>query len=169
MTIAMETSPATKLLTIEIADLQVSDDPDAVLVTYALGSCIAVMVYDPAKHIGGMIHYMLPLSKTNPAKAAEKPAMFADTGIPLLFERMYALGVQKKDLIVKVAGGGKLYDDNGMFDIGHRNYTILRKLFWKNNVLITAEDVGGAKSRTARLYLADGKVTIASQGEEVDL
>jgi len=156
-------------ITVEISDLQVSADPEAVIVTYALGSCIAVLVHDPVRVAGGMIHYMLPLSETAPDKARVRPAMFADTGIPLLFQSMYALGCDKRDLVVKVAGGGALYDDNGLFSIGKRNYTILRKMFWKAGVIISSEDVGGAKSRTARLHVGTGRCTIASQGQEVAL
>jgi chemotaxis protein CheD len=82
---------------------------------------------------------------------------------------MYALGCRKQDLIVKVAGGGALYDDNGHFAIGQRNYTILRKMFWKAGVMIAAETVGGNKSRTARLFLDSGRCTIMSSGEETEL
>ncbi len=158
-----------KLITVDIADMKVSADPDAVVVTYALGSCIAVILFDPVRGAGGMIHYMLPLSSSSPEKAEKKPAMFADTGIPKLFNDMYELGSKKEDLIVKVAGGGALYDDKGMFNIGKRNYTVLRKMLWKNGVIISAEDVGGKKSRTARLYISTGKVSIKSKGEEVEL
>ncbi len=154
---------------VDISDLKVSTNPDDLIVTYALGSCIAVMVHDPVRVAAGMIHYMLPLSETSPEKARNRPAMFADTGIPLLFQTMYGLGCRKQDLIVKVAGGGALYDDKGLFSIGKRNYTILRKMFWKCGVIIAAEDVGGAKSRTARLYVGSGRCTITSQGEEIEL
>jgi len=156
-------------LTVEISDLKVSANPTDMLITYALGSCIAVMVHDPVRKVGGMIHYMLPLSEIAPEKAQEKPAMFADTGIPELFRSMYGMGCDKKNLVVKVAGGGALYDDKGLFSIGKRNYTVLRKMFWKAGVIISAEDVGGAKSRTARLWVADGRCTIACQGQEVEL
>lgn len=157
------------LITVDIADLKVTQDPQAVLVTYALGSCVAVIVYDPIRHVGGMIHYMLPQSETSPEKAKERPAMFADTGLPLLFHSMYELGCVKTNLVVKVTGGGSLYDDNGRFCIGQRNYTILRKMFWKVGVMITAEDVGGSKSRTARLFIETGRCTVSSQGEEIEL
>ena len=156
-------------ITVDISDMRVSASPDDLIVTYALGSCIAVIVHDPKRKVGGMIHYMLPLSEIAPEKAKDKPAMFADTGIPELFRTMYGLGCDKKDLVVKVAGGGALYDDKGLFSIGKRNYTVLRKMFWKVGVIIAAEDVGGAKSRTARLWVGDGRCTIASQGEEVPL
>lgn len=154
---------------VEISDLKVSDRPDDVLVTYALGSCVAVMLHDPVRVAGGMLHYMLPLSELSPAKARARPAMFADTGVPLLFESMYRLGCRKEDLVVKVAGGGALHDDRGIFAIGRRNYTMLRKMFWRCGVLIGAEDVGGARSRTARLYVGTGRCTVASQGEEAEL
>jgi chemotaxis protein CheD len=157
------------LVTVDIADARVSADTEDVLVTYALGSCIAVMVHDPVRKAAGMIHYMLPLSETSPEKAKSRPAMFADTGIPLLFHAMYGLGCRKEDLVVKVAGGGALYDDKGLFNIGQRNYTILRKMFWKAGVLIASEDVGGAKSRTTRLHVASGRCTVTSQGVEEEL
>ncbi len=156
-------------LTVDISDMKVSEDPDAVITTYALGSCIAVIVHDPVRKAGGMIHYLLPLSHVSPGKAATNPAMFADTGIPLLFERMYGIGCKKSDLVVKVAGGGCLNDDKGLFNIGKRNYTVLRKMFWKNDIIIAAEDVGGSKSRTARLYVGTGRVVVRAQGQEVEL
>jgi len=158
-----------RLYVVDVADLKLCDDPDGVLVTYALGSCIAVCVHDPIRRVSGMIHYMLPLAKVSPDKAREKPAMFADTGVPMLFEMMFQRGCQKDDMVVKVAGGGTFHDDQGFFNIGPRNHTVLRKLLWKNGILIKAEDVGGQKSRTVRLFVADGSVVVSSQGEEAPL
>ncbi|MCP4567118.1 MAG: chemotaxis protein CheD [FCB group bacterium] len=132
------------------------------IVTFSLGSCIGVTAYDPEAKIGGMIHYMLPLSKTSPEKAKAKPAMFADTGIPELLKQMFAMGAVKNRLIVKVVGGSQLMDKNKIFNIGERNYLVLRKLLWKNNILIAAEDVGGSMARTVRLNLDTGKVTVKS-------
>lgn len=160
-------SGPTTQITVDMAGFEVSADPASVLVTYALGSCIAVIVHDPRRKVGGMIHYMLPASTAAPEKALLKPAMFADTGIPLLFETMYSHGCVKSELIVKVVGGSKLYDDQGTFDIGKRNYTMMRKMFWRVGVAIAAEDVGGSKSRTVRLDVGTGAVTIRSMGDEV--
>ena len=154
---------------VDIAEFAVSNEPDVVLATYALGSCIAVMLHDPYIKAAGMIHYMLPLSSTNPEKAKNKPAMFADTGVPLLFHSMYGLGCKKENLVVKVAGGGQLYDDQGLFEIGKRNWTVLRRMLWKTNVLVTADDVGGAKSRTVSLEVTTGRCVIRSSGKEQDL
>jgi chemotaxis protein CheD len=152
-----------------MAELCVVDDPAAVLVTYALGSCVAVLVHDPIRHVGGMIHYMLPNSSVAPEKAIKLPGMFADTGVPLLFERMYAHACRKQDLIVKVAGGSKLYEDHGAFEIGRRNHAMLRKMFWRVGVPVAAEDVGGSTARTARLFVATGRATVRKNGQEVEL
>jgi chemotaxis protein CheD len=154
---------------VDIAQHVVSNDAEVQLITYALGSCIAVILHDPVRRAGGMIHYMLPMSSTNPEKAKTKPAMFADTGVPLLFHSMYELGCQKSDLVVKVAGGGQLYDDHGTFEIGKRNLTVLRRMLWKTNVLISTEDVGGAKSRTVSLDVGTGRCVVKSKNEEYAL
>lgn len=167
--IGMAVAVANEQIVVDIADLRICSVPEVELVTYALGSCIAVCVYDPKQKVAGMIHYMLPNSKTSPEKAKSRPGMFANTGVPMLFKEMYAAGCVKKDLIVKVVGGGTVHDEKRTFDIGKRNYTILRKIFWKNNIYCTAEDVGGTKSRTVRLAVTTGLVRVTSKGEVTEL
>ena len=109
-------------LGVDIADMAVTSDPRATLVTHSLGSCIGVTVWDPETRVGGMIHYMLPDSSLSPEKAKANPAMFANTGVPAMFRDAYELGAVKKRMIVKVAGGSQLLDDNGVFNIGKRDY-----------------------------------------------
>jgi chemotaxis protein CheD len=159
-------SNASGRLVVGIAAMEVSDDPSATLVTYALGSCIAVTVYDPLAHVGGMLHLMLPQSSQSPEKAKTNPCMFADIGIPLLFTKAYELGAKKERLVVCAAGGAEILADGGHFKIGSRNRTMLRKLFWKNNILLAAEDTGGTQSRTMTLRLSDGYAAVKSKNEE---
>ena len=147
-----------------MADCQVSNVGDDVLVTYALGSCIAVTIYDPVAGVAGMLHYMLPEAKLSPAKAEENPYMFADTGIPRLFRRAYECGADKRRLIVRVAGGAQVMDQEGVFNIGKRNYLALRKILWKAGVLVQAEDVGGTNSRTVRLEVGSGRFWLHQPG-----
>ena len=149
--------------------MKISTDPDDVIVTYSLGSCIGVTLYDPGACVGGMIHCMLPLSKIDPVKAKVNPQMFTDTGVPTLIQGLLDLGAQKKNLIAKVAGAAKLLDEKGMFRIGERNYTVLRKIMWKNNILIAAEDTGGTVARTVYLYMDSGKTVVRSQGQHREL
>lgn len=158
-----------KLLTVGIGGLEVSADPAAVIVTHGLGSCIAVVTWDPLRRAGGLLHFQLPTSTLSPERARELPGTFADTGIPLLFERMYALGAARSGVVVKAAGGGTFHGDGSAFDIGRRNITMMRKLFWKAQVLLAAEDLGGGRSRTVRLFVDSGLVTVQSGSQVTPL
>jgi len=152
-----------------IADMKLSTNPEDSLITHALGSCLGVTLYDSITGVGGMIHIMLPMSKIDKEKAKANPFMFVDTGIPELFKKAYALGAKKENITVKVAGGAKILDAANRFNIGERNYILLRKILWKNNVLIASEDVGGEISRTLSLSVSTGTVTIRVNGQAKEL
>jgi chemotaxis protein CheD len=150
-----------------VSDMKVSKDPHDVLVTYSLGSCIGIAVYDPIARVGGLLHYMLPESSLDHAKAASNPFMFADTGIPRLFKSIYEWGGIKSRMRVIMAGGSQVLDQNGFFNIGKRNEMAARKLFHRNNVVIDFADTGGNGNRTLRLDIKDGKCALkeSSEGE----
>lgn len=152
---------------IGIADMKISSAADDTLITYALGSCLGIAIYDPVARVGGLIHIMLPLSSVNLEKAQNNPCMFVDTGVPLLFKSCYKAGAQKERLIVKVAGGASLQNhEDDQFQIGKRNFTMLRKLLWKNNVLLNAFDVGENCSRTMSLNIGTGDVILKINNQE---
>lgn len=140
--------------------MKISGDVEDLLITHALGSCIGVTVYDPVVKVGGLLHFMLPDSSLVLNKAKTTPAMFADTGIPLLFKSCYKLGAEKKRMTVKIAGGANILDNADYFRIGQKNITALRKIFWRNNVLIDSEDTGGDHNRTVYLDISTGKVVV---------
>lgn len=147
-----------------VADMKVSNNPEDVLVTYSLGSCIGLAVYDPVATVGGLLHYMLPESSLDGNKAKKNPFMFGDTGIPVLFKTTYQLGAKKNRLKIIVVGGSQILDQKGLFNIGKRNHTILRKMFWKNNVMIDFEDVGGSSNRTLKLEIKTGEAWLKVSG-----
>lgn len=152
---------------IGVAAMKVSADPADLLVTHALGSCLGLAAYDPTARVGGLAHLMMPLSKINPKKAEGNPFYFVDTGVPQFFEDLYAAGASKQRIRLKVAGGANVHQSTGdRFAIGRRNFVVLKKLLWKNGVLIDAEDVGGDRARTMYLELASGRVWISSGGEQ---
>lgn len=157
-------------LIVGVADMQVSTKSEDVIVTHALGSCLGICVYDPRTRVGGILHTMLPSSQTNPDKARTNPNMFVDTGVPNLFRTIYTLGGEKSRLVVKVAGGAAVQGcDCDRFQIGQRNYTMLRKILWKNGVLIKAENVGGSRPRTMGMEVATGRVWLHSDGIDSEL
>jgi len=154
-------------LVVGISDMKVSNQADDVLITYSLGSCIGVVIWDPVAKVGGLLHYMLPDSSLDKEKAEAKPFMFADSGIPLLFKEAYKFGGAKNRLIVKVVGGSQIMDNAGIFNIGKRNHAVLRKMFWKNNIMIAKEDVGGTGNRTVSLEIGTGitRLKVSGRGE----
>ncbi len=140
-------------------------DPADVVITHALGSCLGIAVYDPVVHLAGILHVMLPSSKIDPDKARANPFMFVDTGVPAFFLEAYARGAVKSRLIVKVAGGATHRNVlEGPLAIGKRNWMVLKRLFWQNRILVSAEEVGGSAARTLSIAAATGLVTLTSAG-----
>jgi len=159
-------APPRTAFVVGVADMAVSNDHSAEIVTYSLGSCLGITIYDPVAKIGGLLHVMLPESKIDSAKAATMPFMFVDTGVPRLFHAAYHLGADRSRLIVKVAGGAQLLDQQGIFNIGIRNCTALEQLLAQNGLRLHAADTGGLSSRTVRLDLTNGNVSIKTPGAE---
>ena len=155
------------LITVGIADCQTSRNEDVLLVTYALGSCIAIAIHDPVAQVGGLLHIMLPDSTIDREKAAKQPYMFADTGIPALFHAVYALGAEKKRLSVRLIGGAQVLDPNGVFNIGKRNHLACRKVLWSAGLMVQAEAVGGNVSRTVRMEVGSGRLFWTTGGGPV--
>lgn len=150
-----------------VSDMKVSNELDSVLITYSLGSCIGIAIYDPVVKVGGLLHFMLPESSLDLEKAKKNPYMFADSGIPRLFKSAYALGAKKQRMKVIVVGGSQILDQKGFFNIGKRNNMAARKMLHKNNVIISYNNVGGNSNRTVKLAINDGSLglKISGQGE----
>ncbi len=155
-------------LVVVVGDMKYGAKGDT-LVTHALGSCLGLVVYDPQILVAGLLHAMLPLSKINPEKAKANPHMFVDTGVPLLFRTLYEQGCQKSRMIVKAVGCGNPLGKNEMFKIGERNFTVLKKLLWKNNVLLASQDVGGTASRTVHFDISRCETIVSSNGAKKEL
>lgn len=155
-----------KQLVVGVGDGGATRDPDAVLVTYALGSCVAVMMHDSTAGVAGMVHYMLPEAPREEAQAAARPWMYADTGIGELLRLVQQQGADKRRLTIYAAGGAQVMNDNSMFNIGKRNCLALRKALWKFGLVAHAEETGGNTARTVRMEAATGRVWLHSPGGE---
>ena len=140
-----------------------------VIVTHALGSCVAVCLFDPVTRVGGLLHFLLPDSRINPARARVQPAAFADMGIPLLFQRAYALGLTKAGCVVKLVGGSDVTGAGATASlaVGKRNALAARSILWRNGLLVEAEALGGTLARTVTLSLHDGRVEITNGRDHV--
>jgi chemotaxis protein CheD len=95
--------------------------------------------------------------------------MYADTGMKLLVDKLGSTGAKTKRMRVKIAGGAAMGTGPKGFNIGKRNHLAIRKVLWKNGMFVDAEDVGGTSPRNMDLDIADGCVTIKSNGLEKKL
>jgi chemotaxis protein CheD len=155
-----------KNLIVGMGDMLASNDASAQLVTYSLGSCVGVTIYDPVARVGGMLHAMLPDSTINAERAANRPNMFVDTGLPAMFHAVYALGGWKQRVVIKMAGGAEFLDQNKVFNIGNRNIEAVVTMLARNGVTLKASATGGHESRTMRLDLTTGSVTLDMPGRK---
>lgn len=161
----MSTASKKTTQTVKLADMRVSGG-DSVLVTHALGSCLGLMIYDPAEKVGGLLHAVLPLSTVNPERAMTNPFMFVDLGVPRLFRAAYELGAERARLVVKAAGCGSPIGAVDTFRIGLRNYAMLKRLLRQSNLTIESEAVGGPARRMVRFDLSTGRVIVKTAGKE---
>lgn len=145
-----------------VADMKISSSQEDEIVTYALGSCLGITIYDPVARIGAMAHVMLPSSSIDPVKAESNPCMFVDSGVKKLFLETYKAGAERNRLIVNAAGGtcANGLDQDDYFQIGKRNVIMLRNLLWKNGIILKNCDFGGNLARTMSLYIDSGEVLI---------
>jgi len=157
-------SPESERQIVGIADLAVSNNPNAVLTTYSLGACLGIAIYDPQVKAGGLLHIMLPDSTIDPIKASQQPAMFVDTGVPALFRATYSFRAEKHRMIICVAGAAEVLDNSGSFDVGPSNYHALSRLLQEHSLHIHAEQVGGLLNRTMNLNLGTGEVRLKVSG-----
>jgi chemotaxis protein CheD len=151
-----------------VSDMKMSSDPDSIIITHSLGSCIGISVYDPVEKIGGLLHFQLPSVNGN-GSFNTNPYRYADTGIPAFFKKMYEIGAKRSRLEVKAAGGACIMDPTGFFNIGKRNEIAMKKIFWKNSIFISGEDLGGECWRTMHLEIGTGRVFVKNNIYEKEL
>jgi len=145
---------------IGVGDMAVSNNPQVILSTYALGSCIGVVAYDPVSKVGGILHLMLPDSSISAEKAAKQPAMFADTGLPMLFKAMGGMKAERSRVRIFVAGGAGMLSGHDPFKIGERNVATTFDFLVKNGLCVRHRDTGGSINRTIHLDIGAGSVNM---------
>jgi len=148
-----------------VGEWAVSGNAEDEIKTFALGSCVALILLDPKTRVVGFAHFALPEAKIDEKKAKELPTYFVDSGVPFLFSKMSAAGsIPHKGYIVKLIGGANVMTSGSLdrFEIGKRNATAIKKMLWDMALPVTAEDVGKNFSRTVTVFLSNGKITVSS-------
>ncbi len=161
-------STPTKRITVGIGELAVCSIPGSLIITHALGSCIAVVLHDPQVPVAALLHFLLPESRINPERAANQPATFADSGIPLLLEQARQRGMDPRRTRVWLIGGAEV-NGAGTLNVGKRNTLAARNLLWKNGLMVHKEAVGGTDARTASITVTEGLVETSTAGHVTTL
>ena len=145
---------------IGVGDMAVSNNSIVTLSTYALGSCVGVIVFDPGSKAGGILHLMLPDSTISPDKAVKQPAMFADTGLPLLLKALLGVRAERSRMKIFIAGGASVLNGADPFKIGERNSAAVEAYLRNNGYAVLGRDLGGSVNRTVHLEIGTGKVNL---------
>lgn len=145
-----------------ISDVAVSSDPDDLLITYALGSCLGITVYDPEQQVGGLLHAMLPVASINRSMAAAMPATFVDTGVELLLGMCEAEGARRRSIIVTASGGAEFMTCSGVdaFRVGHCNLLQLHHTLKRHGLNLESSNTDGNCARTVSLAIDSGSVIV---------
>jgi len=143
--------------TVGIAQIAICHAPEQ-LVCLGLGSCVAVILYDPGIRTGGIVHVLLPHAPTR----CDNEGKYADTGTRKLVKEMIGYGVKKERLVAKLVGGAQMFPglNLAIANIGRENSMGARSALREFNIRIVAEDLEGNKGRSAYFDSATGQVTI---------
>ena len=155
------------VIKVGMADLKTGKNPD-ILTTLGLGSCIGIALWDPVTKIGGLAHVMLPDSTK--IRNNSNIAKFADTGIAELVRQIEAMGVPKKRLVAKIAGGARMFEVSGstsVGNIGEKNAIASKQKLQELGIPILAEDTGLNYGRTVELNCANEDYVIKAVGKPV--
>jgi chemotaxis protein CheD len=149
---------------VRVADYAVSDNDSAVLTTVGLGSCVAIILHDASARVGALAHVLLPSQELS--RDRSNPAKFPATIVPLMLEKMAALGASNVHGIqARLVGGSRMFGSlmgPGSLNVGERNIVASREALAEAGVRITGEDVGGEHGRSVYLHVGDGRVEVRS-------
>jgi chemotaxis protein CheD len=140
------------------ADLAVSDGGSPRTMMTILGSCVAVCLWDRRGTCGGMNHYLLP--RRGPG--AEATTRYGDVAIPLLVEKLLALGALRQNLRAKIFGGAHVlpgFRADGR-SLGAENVEMAIQLLHAEGVQTVSEDIGGTRGRKLAFNTVDGTALV---------
>lgn len=155
-----------KTVTVGISDLSIVRAPD-ILVTYALGSCVGICLYDKIVKVAGLAHIMLPSSQVSSEETLNR-MKYADTAIVDLVKRMSIFGAQQGRITAKIAGGAQMFAANSaIYNIGQRNTNAVLEILQGLAIPIIARDTGKNYGRTVYFHANTGEVQVKSAAEGI--
>jgi len=137
-------------------------DQDEMIVT-VLGSCIAACIRDSEQGIGGMNHFMLPEMTGNKlqiqSEALVSQAMrYGNYAMEHLINTILSYGGKRKNLEVKVFGGGKIIESLG--DTGQRNIDFILDYINTEALRMVSHDLGDIYPRQVHYFPKTGRARV---------
>ena len=157
-----------ELLVVGISDYKLARCPN-VFVTYALGSCVGICLYDKLAKVGGLSHIMLPESSMF-SKSEINRMKFADTAIVDLVRELTRLGADSRRLVAKIAGGAQMFEvqqGSMIGTIGERNTVSVKNTLYSLKIPVIAEDTGLNYGRTVYFDLDTGIMKVQSLSRSI--
>lgn len=148
---------------VRIGELAATRDPESVLVSVGLGSCIGLAMIDRARGVAGLAHVMLPQSKPGQQDSPLR-GRYADLAVPALLQEVVALGGRASALEVGIAGGAQMFGGSSSIEVGRRNEEAVRAALADVNLTVTAAQTAGDKGRTVRVHVNGGLMTVREVG-----
>lgn len=149
-------------ITVGVGDLKITQTPNGLKTL--LGSCIGIVLYDPINRIGGLLHIMLPKKNGNDLKITK----YANTGLPFFIYQMVThAGASRGALYAKIFGGAKMFETNGLLNIGESNEQEVRRILKEERINIVASRTGGTKGYNILFDTGTGEVACRIFGESV--
>jgi len=153
---------------VRISEIKVAKG-DAILVSYGLGSCVAVAIFDPKQEVGGLAHVLLP----GAPRHEDNPLKFSESALELLVEEISRMGGSQNSMIAKIVGGANMFPwtaSDKKKAIGERNVDAVLNKLERMGIPVAAKDVGGSEGRTVEFHAGKGHITVRNvRGEEKSL
>lgn len=154
-----------KSIDVQIGEVK-SGTGQEILKSNAIGSCIAIAVYDSSKVHGALAHVMLPGRSPESRKTDEK-TRYAANAIDEIIAQMSELGSEINDIQVVMVGGGNVLkrpDDT----ICQINIQSSLKILKSKKLEVVASALGGMERRSISLDIEDGTVAY-TQGNSKEI
>lgn len=151
---------------VRIGEVKVAREA-SVLFTIGLGSCVAIVLYDPEARVGGLAHAMLP--KPLRSRRQAPPGRFVNTAIAVLLDMMVEAGADPARIRARLAGGASMFTallpESGL-RLGKRNVEAARRVLSEAGIPIDGEEVFGEHGRSVFLDTGDGTLRVSSVYQE---
>jgi len=132
----------------------------ATRISTLLGSCVAITMWHPRLHIGGMCHFMLPARSVRPSDILD--GRYADEAMLLFQKEIRTARTKPGEYQVKLFGGGNMFqrptNQAGCADVPCRNVVAARHLLRHHGHSVVAEHVGMHGHRNVIFELWNGDV-----------